>query len=131
MICRNCNTKFTGKRNDAKFCSTRCRVAYHRKHPIRNTQTVTETKTAAWFDNRPTPANLVDDYAELCHALRDLDREALIQEIVCYRADCEQLRTQNVCLQARLMKHDDLISVTTDVGTPDERVMKSVAPTLP
>ena len=31
--CLNCNNDFEAKKEFAKFCSTRCRVAYNRKHP--------------------------------------------------------------------------------------------------
>lgn len=31
--CLNCNTEFRPKREHAKFCSDKCRVAYNRNHP--------------------------------------------------------------------------------------------------
>lgn len=34
VTCLNCNVGFLAKRNDARFCGSRCRVSYNRKKSI-------------------------------------------------------------------------------------------------
>lgn len=125
MVCLHCQQEITGKRKDARFCSTRCRVAYNRNaKPVtdsRNMQVVTDTPPAA-------PQLSPDARERLRNHLQSYNKEALIAEVLAYFEDCEQLRVRNYDLQARLLKQYELIQITTDVGTPDQRTMKIVAP---
>lgn len=153
MTCLYCGQEFNGKRADAKFCCASHRVLYCRKrkqHVLTDkrkqdvlTDNETHTITAAWFNHRPEPANLFRDYDDLRQALADCDRDALIQEIICYRADLDELREarQGDLLELRalrkaladdpymLLKDYELIKVTSDVGTPQESTLKIIAPT--
>jgi len=47
LTCLNCNTSFSSKRPQTKFCSGKCRVAYSRKGPqdeIEKAESVLEEK---------------------------------------------------------------------------------------
>ncbi len=57
-----------------------------------NNESVQTISLTAWFDSRPGPTSLLRDYDDLRNALGDYDREILIQEIVAYRADLDELR---------------------------------------
>ena len=40
--CLQCQGQFKSKSATVKFCSTKCRVKYHRKHPKQNKETITD-----------------------------------------------------------------------------------------
>lgn len=46
MKCVECHKNFTGKRNDAKFCSDNCRVNHHNRQKKRQEQLNNDTKSA-------------------------------------------------------------------------------------
>lgn len=53
MVCAHCSLEFSGKRADAKFCSTKCRVA-----AIRYRQAVTDSRnTESVTDTAPLPTD--------------------------------------------------------------------------
>lgn len=140
MNCLYCGTAFEAQRSTAKFCSSACRVA-HKRHPVSVTHSVTLTLTA-WFDGRRGSASLTRDYADLRAMLRQVDRAVLIQELIAYRADLDELRAARASEPLpdldepddlpgdpyTLLRDYEVIKITTDPGTPDEAVLKIVAP---
>lgn len=142
MTCLYCGTSLADKRQGAKFCSARCRVAHNRNKCNTtsvtdkcNTTSVTDNSehvqirfpdrfedyelikitadvgtpqesilkiimpkhnmvTRDFFRSRTGRAGLGRDYADLRQALARYSREILIQEIIAYRADLDDLREE-------------------------------------